>query len=50
MTRQSLFALMAIGLLSACANGTLITPPYQPGYDPDLTNSIGFTGIGAEPF
>ena len=49
MSRPVLFALMAIGLMSACA-GKLGGAPVQPAMSETYSNSIGFTSIGAEPF
>jgi hypothetical protein len=49
MTRSTIFALMAIGLLTACA-GKLGGPPPQPAMSEAYSDSIGFTGVGSERF
>ena len=48
MTRIAALALVSASLLSACAT-LRERPAPQPGMDPALTHSVGFTGIGYEP-
>ncbi|MGB3245295.1 MAG: hypothetical protein WBB25_12220 [Sulfitobacter sp.] len=49
MYRSIVLALMASGVLSACS-GKIVGPPPQPGYTAAYSDSIGFTGVGSEPF
>jgi hypothetical protein len=49
MTRSILLALTTFGLLSACAQ-SIVTPPPAPVFGGQYSQSIGFTGIGPEPF
>ncbi len=49
MSRTLIFAVVASGLLSACA-GQLGGPPPQPGMSDAYSNSIGYTGVGNEPY
>ena len=46
MSRSTLFALLAVTAITACS-GKLGGPPPQPGMDKSYTNSVGFTGVGA---
>ncbi|WP_156874861.1 hypothetical protein [Sulfitobacter alexandrii] len=41
--------LTLVGLVSAC-NGKLGGPPPAPIYGGAYSHSIGFTGVGTEPF
>ena len=52
MTRILILSLMAVGLLSGCARvmDRVGEPPIQPAMDPEYSQSIGFTGLNAEPF
>jgi len=50
MPRFLVAAVLMGGLLSACTDDPLVLPPAQPMMLPHLSHSIGFTGIGHEPF
>ncbi len=45
MTRSMIFALLSVGVLSACS-GRIGGPSPQPGMSVAYSNSVGFTGVG----
>ena len=49
MTRKTLIAVALLSLTSACA-GHLGGPPPSPVFGGVYSHSVGFTGIGHEPF
>ena len=49
MSRLTVCALLCATLLSACS-GKLGGAPVQPGMDELYSESIGFTGVGSEPY
>lgn len=49
MSRSIVFALAAIGFLSACA-GSGLTPPPAPVFGGVHSDSVGFTSVGHEPY
>jgi hypothetical protein len=49
MLRITLFALGVAGILSACTEYDTL-PPAQPMMAPQFSDSVGFTGVGYEPF
>ncbi|SFE92376.1 hypothetical protein SAMN04488523_11257 [Sulfitobacter brevis] len=49
MTRKTLIAVALISFVSACA-GQLGGPPPSPVFGGAYSHSVGFTGIGTEPF
>ena len=49
MPRSILFALMMVGLLSACA-GEIGGPPPAPMHGGPYSESVGFSGVGQYNF
>jgi hypothetical protein len=49
MLRNALLVLGVAGILSACTEYDVI-PPAQPMMAPLFSDTVGFTGVGHEPF